>query len=167
MKLTEVDRPTARRWALKNQPNLPAVRAMFGDAMRDGLIDVNPFAELRLTGSKGRKDIVALTEAELEAMAGLALDDRMEPGPDYGREYRAMVMFAGYVGLRPGELFALRRDDVEGQLCRIERSLSRTGEIGPTKTGKALIVTVPPLAQDALLQVPPHPSGPERRAAGV
>jgi integrase len=159
VRLTEVDRPTARGWALKNRSNLPAVRAMFADALRDGLTDVNPFAELRLAGSKGRKDIVALTEPELHELADLALDDRMELGADYGREYRAMVMFSGYVGLRPGELFALRREDVEGQLCRIERSLSRTGEVGPTKTGEARIVTVPPPAQDALLEVPPHPSG--------
>jgi len=32
----------------------------------------------------------------------------------FGREYRAMILFAGYVGLRPGELFALRRDDLGG-----------------------------------------------------
>ena len=48
-----------------------------------------------------------------------------------------MILFAGYVGLRPGELFAPRRDDVQGQLCSIERSLSKAGEIGPTKTGRS------------------------------
>jgi hypothetical protein len=78
----------ARRWALKHKSNLAAVRAMFGDAMRDGLVDVNPFAELRLTGSKGRKDIVVLTEAELHELADLALDKRMELGPEYGYENR-------------------------------------------------------------------------------
>jgi integrase len=159
VRLSDVDRPTARAWAQQHRANLPAVRAMFGDAVRDGLVELNPFAELRLPGSKGRKDIVALTEAELHALAYLALDSRMELGEAYGREYRAMVLFAGYVGLRPGELFALRRDDVAGQLCRIERSLSRTGEVGATKTGKARTVTVPPVAQDALLEVPPHSSG--------
>jgi integrase len=132
---------------------------MFEDAVRDGLVDANPFAELRLAGSKGRKHIVALTETELHALADLALDPRMELGGAYGREYRAMILFAGYVGLRPGELFALQRGDVQGQLCRIERSRSRTGEIGPTKNGTARTVTVPPVAQDALLDVPPHSSG--------
>jgi integrase len=159
VKLAEVDRPMARRWALKHKSNLAAVRAMFGDAMRDGLVDVNPFAELRLTGSKGRKDIVVLNEAELHELADLALDKRMELGPEYGREYRAMVLFAGYVGLRPGELFALRRDDIEGQLCHIERARSSTGEITATKTGRARTVTIPPPAQDALLEVAHHRSG--------
>ena len=71
-----------------------------------------------------------------------------------------MVLFAGYVGVRPGELFALRRDDVEGQLARIERAYSsHSHEMGPTKNGKPRTVIVPPPAQDALLEVPVHPSG--------
>lgn len=158
VKLADVDRPTARDWAKLHKSHLAAVRAMFGDAMRDGLIDLNPFADLRLPGSPGRKDIVTMTESELKALADLALHEDMELG-DYGPEYRAMVLFSGYVGLRPGELFALRRDDVAGQLCTVERSLARTGEIGPTKTGRSRTVTIPPPAQDALEDVPIHPSG--------
>jgi hypothetical protein len=55
---------------------------MLGDAMRDGLIEINPFAELRLPGSRGRKDLVALTEAELVALADVALTEvaSHEPG---------------------------------------------------------------------------------------
>jgi integrase len=158
VKLSAVDRPAARAWAMKHRGNLPAVRAMFGDAMRDGLIDANPFAELRLPGSRGRKDLVALTERELVALADVALTDEMELG-EYGSEYRSMILFSGYVGLRPGELFALRRDDLAGQLLTIKRSLSSTGEVGPTKTGRSRTVIVPPAAQDALLDVPAHPSG--------
>lgn len=158
VKLADVDRPTARAWAMKHRSNLPAVRAMFGDAVRDGLVDLNPFSELRLPGSRGRKDLVTLTETELVALADVALTDEMEL-EDFGREYRAMILFSGYVGLRPGELFALQRDDVNGQMCTIERSLSSTGEIGPTKTGRTRTVIVPPAAQDALLEVPVHRSG--------
>jgi len=158
VKLSAVDRPTARAWAMKHKGNHSAVRAMFGDAVRDGLIAANPFANLRLPGSRGRKDIVALTERELTALADLALNPRMELG-EFGIEYRAVILFAGYVGLRPGELFALRTGDVDGQLCRIERSLSKTGEVGPTKTGRARTVTVPPPAQLALRSVPEHRSG--------
>lgn len=158
IKLIDVDRPAAREWAMKHRSNLAAVRAMFGDAMRDGLVDFNPFAELRLPGSRGRKDLVTLTEPELVALADVALSDEMEL-EEYGREYRAMVLFSGYVGLRPGELFALRRDDIAGQMCTIERALSSTGEIGPTKTGRSRTVIVPPPAQDALLEVAAHPSG--------
>lgn len=157
VRLSEVDKPTARAWALKHPNNLAAVRAMFGDAVRDGLLETNPFANLRLPGSKGRKEIIALTESELTGLADLALDDRMELG-EYAPVYRATVLFAGFVGLRPGELFALRRDDVQGQMATIERAVSRTG-LGPTKTGRSRTVIVPPAAQDALLDVPPNRSG--------
>jgi integrase len=144
---------------LSEEKQLPAVRAMFGDAVRDGLIPTNPFSGLRLPGGEGRKHIVALTEPDLVALADLALDPRMELGA-FAPEYRALVLFAGYVGLRPGELFALRRDRVHGQLATIERSLSsKTRQIGPTKTGRPRTVIIPPAAQDALLDVPEHPSG--------
>lgn len=159
VKLVDVDRPAARAWALEHRSCVSSVRAMFGDAVRDGLVDLNPFAGLRLPGSRGRKDLVALTERELVELADLVLDARMELG-EYGPQYRAMVLFAGYVGLRPGELFALRRDDVVGQLATIERALSsKTGKIGETKNGRSRVVTVPPVAQDALLEVVPNPSG--------
>jgi hypothetical protein len=103
IRLTDLDRPAARAWALKHPSDVPAVRAMFGDAVRDGLVgtNTNPFSELRLPQSRGRKDIVALTEADLTALADLALDPRMELG-DFAAEYRAMVLWAGYVGTRPG-----------------------------------------------------------------
>lgn len=158
VKLTDIDKPTARRWALTHGAHLGAVRAMFTDAVNDGLCDLNPFAGLRLPGGKGRKELLALTERELIALADTALLEKCELG-EFGHHYRAMILFAGYVGLRPGELFALRRDDVQGQLCTIQRALSSTGEIGPTKNGRARTVIVPPAAQDALLTVAPDPSG--------
>lgn len=159
VRLNEIDRPSARAWALTHAHCVPAVRAMFGDAVRDGIVDLNPFAGLRLRGSKGRRDITALTEADLSKLADLALDDRMELGA-YGPQYRAMILFAGYVGLRPGELFALRREDIHGQEVRIERSYSsKTHQVGPTKTGHTWTATIPPVAQDALLDVPHHDNG--------
>jgi integrase len=78
VRLGDVSRPMARTWALKHRWALPAARAMFADAMNDGLVDVNPFAGLRLPGSEGRKRIVALTEAELGELA----DEALRPWPD-------------------------------------------------------------------------------------
>jgi integrase len=159
VKLTDVDRPAARAWALQHKSDLPAIRAMFADALRDGLVDLNPFANLRLPGSRGRKDLVALTELELDALAELALDPRMELG-EYAPQYRAMILFAGYVGLRPGELYALRRDDLHGEEAAIDRAYSsHSHQTTAPKNGKGRIVTIPPPAADALADVPPHPSG--------
>jgi hypothetical protein len=39
---------------------------------------------------------------------------------------------------------ALRRDDVAGSICARTRSLSKTGEIGRTKTGRPRVVSTPP-----------------------
>lgn len=159
IRLDDVDRPRAREWAIKHKQSLPAVRAMFTDAVNDGLCQVNPFSNLRLPGSRGRKDLIALTEQQLVALADTALNPACEFG-DFAVEYRAMILFAGYVGLRPGELFALRRTDLDGQLCRIERALSsKTRQVGLTKTGRSRTVIVPPAAQDALLDVPHYPDG--------
>jgi integrase len=131
---------------------------MFADAMNDGLLDANPFAGLRLPGSEGRKRIVALTERELQGIADHAL--KAWPDDGWAWSYRAMILFAGYVGLRPGELFALRRSDVGGDLCLIERALeSKSGEVGATKNGRARTVTVPPVARDAIGELPANASG--------
>lgn len=158
VRLTEVSRPVARAWALKHRWALPAARAMFADAMNDGLLDANPFAGLRLPGSEGRKRIVALTERELQGIADHAL--KAWPDDGWAWSYRAMILFAGYVGLRPGELFALRRSDVGGDLCLIERALeSKSGEVGATKNGRARTVTVPPVARDAIGELPANASG--------
>ena len=131
---------------------------MFNDAKRDGLIESNPFADLRIPKGKGRKDIIVLTESELQTLAGLALHPAMELG-EYGREYRAQVLFSGYVGLRPGELFALLPEDVSGQHCCIERAYSTLAkEVKPTKTYRRRTVIVPPVAQDAIAELPRHRS---------
>ena len=131
---------------------------MYADAMNDGLAEVNPFANLRLPGSEGRKRIVSLTEDELQGLADQAL--KAWPDDAWAWSYRAMILFAGYVGLRPGELFALRRSDVGGDLCLIERALeSKSGTIGATKNGRARTVTVPPVARDAIAELPANASG--------
>jgi integrase len=158
VKLQDVDRPAARLWATQNKGLLPAVRAMFGDALRDGLVDVNPFAQLRLPQPRGRKDIRALTERELVELAAVARDPRMRLDA-FGVEYEAMILFAGYVGCRPGELFALQRSDVKGDTVLIERAVAKDGTIGATKNGRSRLVAVPAPARDAIERVPAHPSG--------
>lgn len=158
VRLADVDRPSARAWALQNTSNHKVVCTMFGDAVRDGIIAMNPFANLRLPQSRGRKDLVVMNETELLEMADIAVHKSMKLA-EYGPQYRAMVIFSAYVCLRPGELFALPRGHIQGQLCLIDRSLSKTGEVGPTKNGRSRTVIVPPAAQDALEDVPHHPSG--------
>jgi hypothetical protein len=51
--LRSIGRPEARSWANAHPGTVPALRAMFNDALEDGLCDVNPFAKLGLDRSKG------------------------------------------------------------------------------------------------------------------
>lgn len=153
VRLSEVDRPTARAWALR-QPkgNVYVVRAMFGDAVRDGLAPSNPFSNLRIGQSRGRRDLVALTEAELEELAQCAVQVH---GP-YGPTFRAMILFAAYVGIRPGELFALEHSDVdlESMEVLVRVNLDARGQMKLPKSGRKRTVILPPPARDALLAMP-------------
>jgi integrase len=153
-RLYEFDRVTARAWAnLHPQSNVRVARAMFNDAINDGLHPgPNPFANLRLEQSRGRKDLVALTADELHELADVALRVHAE----YGPTFRAMILFAGYVGLRPGELFALERGDLVEDEVHIRRNLDGTGQLKLPKNGKQRVVISPPPARDALLDVPPR-----------
>jgi integrase len=90
---------------------VPALRAMFNDALEDGLCAVNPFAKLGLDRSKGREDIVVLTRAELDALAQLA---RRMNGERFGREVAALILWAAYTRMRPGETFAARFSLLDG-----------------------------------------------------
>jgi integrase len=147
------DRPAAARaWALsERQSNVRVVRAMFTDAINDGLHPgPNPFANLRLEQPRGGKDLIALTEPELYELADCAV---AALGP-FGRTFHAMILFAAYVGLRPGELYALERQDVSHDEVVIRRSLDGTGQIKRPKNGKERVVILPPPARAALADVP-------------
>lgn len=150
--LDRIDRPMARAWALRVPNNTARViRSMFTDAINDGLHPgPNPFANLRLEQPRGRKDLIALTEPEVQRLADAALDAHGTFGPSF----RAVVLFAAYVGLRPGELCALERQDVRDDEVVIRQSLDGTGAIKSTKNGKERVVILPPAARDALRHVP-------------
>lgn len=152
LRLAEMDRLAARAWALRSpQSNVRVVRAMFNDAINDGLHPgPNPFANLRLEQSRGRKDLVALTRDELDELA----ETPLRVHGDFGPVFRAMILFSAYVGLRPGEMFALERADVGRDEVRIRRNLDGTGVIKAPKNGRERVVVLPPPAREALSAVP-------------
>ncbi len=152
VRLADLDRVTARGWALRHpQSNVRVVRAMFNDAINDGLHPgPNPFANLRLEQPRGRKDLTALTRDELHELADKALAVHGE----FGSVFRAMILFAGYVGLRPGEMFALERSDVGRDEVAIRQNLDGTGTLKLPKNDQERVVVLPPPAREALLAVP-------------
>jgi integrase len=157
--LARIDRPTARRLARQWPTNTARLaRTMFGDAARDGLIVSNPFTNLRLETPKGRKDLDALTEAEIRDLADAALPALGE----YGTEFRTLILFLGYVGCRPGEACCIRRADVdlERAECTIRFTVDGEGGEKPPKNGKPRVVTIPTPALAALGDVPPRLDSP-------
>jgi integrase len=151
VRLRDVDKLTARAWArTQAQSNVRVVRALFTDAINDGLHPgPNPFGNVRLEQPRGRKDLVALTAAQVTDLADAALGCH----GDFGPTFRAMILFAAYVGLRPGELYALERKDVADDEVWIIRNLDGTGQLKAPKNGHERVVTLPPPAREALADV--------------
>ena len=107
--LNSFTRDEAREWAQDHRAHLTAVRAMFSDAERHGLIPANPFTRLGLP----REQIVKAGILTPEELAALALIAAGVHGP-YGRVvYGPMLTVAGWAGLEPGELYGLRPCDVD------------------------------------------------------
>jgi integrase len=152
-KLTDVSRPEARRIA-NSWPRTTArvARTMWADAVRDGVCEVNPWTNLRLETPRGRKDIDALTEQEIADLADLAAD--LSGG--YGAEARAIILTLAYTGMRPGELCALHRSDVDLKALEVvvQRSLDGTGREKAPKNGLARKIIIPLMAADAIALVP-------------
>jgi integrase len=150
--LGDVERINARSWALRVPRYVSkAMRTMYEDAKNVGLVDHNPFDNLRLPASERAEQITAPTMERYRACLGAC-----GVLGHYGAEFKAMVQFSAWTGLRAGELQALRWPDIEGDSVTISRARKRDGSEGPPKNGKARTITIPPPAQ-VLDVVPQRP----------
>ena len=111
-------------------------RAALNDALRDRLTDHNPLATIRKGDGRGRADIEPLSEDELEVAIDVARDR-------FAGEFHRAIRFAGYTGVRQGELLALEVGDIEGATCWVRRSLA-DGEIKKPKNGLERRIVLPP-----------------------
>lgn len=141
-KISRFPTPEALPWASRQPESVVrAVRALFNDVVRSELAPSNPFAGLGLERSRGRADIVALTEEELNLLAETAL----ARCGDFGDVMHAFVLFQGYVGCRPKETSKLRHHDVDFNAATVY--------ISPSKNGKARTILLPPQPARALSQL--------------
>lgn len=147
--LTDVTRVAARRWALDNPGRYPAVRAMFTDAVRDGLCDINPFANMGLPQSKGRKNI---DPPSMELVHNLAAKARELRGPNF----EAFLLTMAYTGMRPGECYALQWPQIRFADSEIDviATLSTKGRLELPKNGLTRRVVLPPPAAEKLAALP-------------
>ena len=150
--LGSITKPEARAWAQQHRYAAKTIRAMFSDAVNDGLIDTNPFSGLRLPVSKGRSNLAPLTQAEVETLAEIAYETAP---PQHAQTIKAAILTLAYTCIRPGELFALRHEDVDlaaGELT--PRYGVYRGFTDTTKTGIVRTRILPPPAAQAIRQIP-------------
>ncbi len=72
--LRSIARAEARRQAADHEGTIPALRAAWSDAKRDGLVDENVFAGLGIERRRGREEIVPLLMEEVHRLAEIATE---------------------------------------------------------------------------------------------
>jgi integrase len=151
-RLRDLTRGEARAWANANPSTVNALRAMFSDALEDHLVDENPFARLGLDQSRGREAITVLTVAELNELVSVA---RRMHGDRFGPEVAAVITWAAYTCMRPGEIFAARYSLLNGDEYELQRQMnSRLGRETEPKHSSAGAIYVPEPARRAVLEKP-------------
>ena len=130
---------------------------MWADAVRDGFTRENPWTNMRLKQSRGRRDIKALTEAQVQELTQTAQAVHGE----FGAEAAAIILTLAYTGIRPGELAGLRWEDIDlaDREIDVRRSIDATGLPKLPKNGRTRLITVPPPAADALDALPRNLDG--------
>jgi integrase len=151
--MVDIPRSLAREWVGKHPSHHTALSAMFGAAVYDDVVEVNPFWKLvrRATRKRdlrpdwlGERDIVALEQAAYVAH-----------GPQFGATVAGMVRFAAETGVRPGELFVLTHEDIDidkGALYVRRAASSRARVIDTPKNGQQREIVLSDRAADAALQ---------------
>lgn len=156
--LGSVTEEEAAGFALQNPGSFKEVHAMMNDACAKRLIERNPFAGIRVRSREGRRNIVVLTDDELEQLAGIA---RAVHGA-YGPLFAAMIQTAAWTGLRPGELFLLSLvpgdqlnfADLDAGVVHVAWQLgSKTMKVGRPKKESQREVILLPGAEAALRSV--------------
>lgn len=153
-KLDSIGRAEARAWAVQHRGNAKVVSAFFNDAIDAEAAESNPFSKLKLPQSRGRQDLVPLTPEQLAHLADSALPVMAD---HYGPVFRALVLFAGYSGLRPGELCGLTWKDIDfgkGEI-HVVRQVRPDGSVALPKNRRERTVVLTPPAREALQSILP------------
>ena len=115
-------------------------------AVKDGLLDRNPCQIAGAMNTKAKENVKVPTIAELHAIA-----DQLGANPNHAK-FKALVLLAGWCGLRYGEVAELRRKDLDADctVVSITRAVGHrdgTCILGPTKTKERRKVDIPPHIQ--------------------
>lgn len=156
-RMCDIDRALARSWLRTAPSSIQALSSMFGAAIYEDALTVNPFSKLQRSVTKKRdlrpewltdKDITALETSAVQCFPG-----------SFGESMAAMVRFAAETGIRPGELFAVEDHDLDpvaGALYVRRAAESKTRRITTPKNGQEREVVLSKRAAEAAGQVPRH-----------
>lgn len=113
------------------------IQSIFKRGMEQGFIRDNPCHNVILPKNKEQKKIMALSEDELKRFIKL-LDEKT-----LDRDVKRIIKFLLYTGMRSGECFALRWEDIdfENMSISIKHTLNDIGgkhELTPPKTQKSI-----------------------------
>jgi integrase len=133
--------------------------ALFADALRSGIVDVNPGVALRFPSIDGRMNITPLEPAVVLGLIGQA--EKLFPDVP---GVAALVATAAYTGMRLGELLGLRWDDLDMAGYRVDvrrqlRSKVKGEASALPKYGSVRNVVLPPIAVQYLERVPRNLDG--------
>lgn len=146
----------ADSFASAHPSSIQTLVTIFNSAIARGATQVNPLRGKSRKGP-GRKYLTPMTVAEVAELAELAAV--AHPG-DFGTVMRALVLFAGYSGMRPGEIYALEHRDIDRQGNRIMvRRRVLAGRLDLPKSNKWRPIVLFPEAAEALDLLPRRREG--------
>lgn len=147
VRLTALTVQDVREWfaGLSNYPTRNSnayslLRTILNEAVEDNLIDVNPCRVKRAAVKHRVVEPIALDASEIRQLAAVM-----------PRQWKALVLLAGFSGLRWGELSALRRADLN--MVDLEVTVNRA----VVRTGGVFVVSRP--KSKAALRTVPLPEG--------
>lgn len=121
-------------------------------AVRDGLLDRNPCQITGAMNPKPKKKVKIPSTVELHAIA-----DKL--GADEGTaRFKALVLLAGWCGLRFGEVSELRRGDFgpDCQTVTITRAVTHRLDANGDKSSRCRIDTTKTAEDERTVTIPPH-----------
>jgi integrase len=157
-RLDSFNRDEALTWALTQGPNTQqSVRQFFNHALDRDLIPRNHFTRLGASRRKRRverPDFQVITPDQYARLRDCARASRAD---DYGLIIEGAILAVGETAMRPGEVFALHRDEVdfEENIVRVRWNLnSVTGKREWPKDDEPRLVPLSPRFRNHLLQMP-------------
>lgn len=157
-RMADIDRRITSAWARDRKGDVPALRAMFNDALREDIIVRNPWSGAAPSPRRSRRALNPgwLTLEDVNAIAAAALEVHGAGDDDWGPVAAALILVAAYTGIRPGEAWGLSWEDVDARENRlyVRRAVdSKTGTLGTPKNHLERTIGLPEPAAAALEKI--------------